>query len=146
MGMQQKQKIESMAVISRNVETASQETRSGVQGLATPINRMSSRFDLVLQKEEEIKTTLSNIQFQMGQNHDITLDVCRNISEQYHQMLQHDRAFPRSVHTDMCTSLVKFGAEQQLLRNEIAISSQKREEEAEELAARMNALVRILRF
>ena len=144
--LQQKQNIASLAVIARNVETASQNTHSDIHAIATPIHRMDSRFDLLLQKEEDIKTTLSKVEFETRQNHEITLDICRTISEQCHQILQHNRASPRSLQTDLCTSLVRYGLEQQLLRKDIQISSQKREREAEEMATKMNALVRIVRF
>ena len=146
MEMQQKQNIANLAVIARNVETASQRTHSEVRSIATPVHSMNSRFGLVLQKEEDIKTTLSNIQLQVGQNHDITLDICHNISEQYHQILRRDRAFPRSLQNNLCTALVEFGAEQQLLKREFEISGQKREDEAEEMRARMKALVCVVRF
>lgn len=143
MEVQQKQNIESLAVISRNVETVSQNTHSDVQAIAIPAHRLDSGIDRLLRQGEDVKTTLSNIQFQARQDN---RDICRTISDQYHQILQHDRAFPRSLQADLCTALVKFGAEQQLLRNDIAISSQRREGEAEEVAARMNTLVRIVRL
>ena len=143
MEIQQKQSIASLAMISRNVETASQNTQSELQAIATPVNHMNSRFDRLLQQGEDVKTTLSRIQFQTRQDN---IDIRRTMSEQYHQMLQHDRAFPRGLQDNLCTALVELGAEQQLLKREIEISIQKREGEAEEMAARMITLVRIVRF
>lgn len=146
MEMQQKQNIESLAVISRNVEKTSKNARSDIQAITTPVHRMNSRFDFLLQKAEDIKTTLSNIQLRAGQNHDITLDICHNISEQCHQILQNDRASPRSLQDTLCTSVVELGAEQQLPGRKIATSSNEPEDQAEEMTARMNALVRLVSF
>ena len=144
--MQQKKNIESLAVISRNVETVSQNTNSEVQAIATPVHRMDSRFDLLLQKEEDSKTALYNLEFQTRQNHKITLDIYRTVSEQYNQSLQNDSTFHHSLQGELCTALVELGAEQQLLRNEIEISGQKREGEVDAMAARMDDLVRISLF
>ena len=146
MEMQQKQSIATLAVVTRNVEMASQNTQSEVQAITTPMHRMNSKFDLLLQQGEDTNATLSNIQSRTRQNHEIALDICRTISEQYRQTLQHSRACSRSLQDDLCTSLVNFGAEQVLLRSEIEKSSQKREGEAEEMAARMDVLVRISPF
>lgn len=139
MEMQQKQNIATLSVVTRNVEMTSQNTQSEVQAIATPMHRMDSKFDLLLHQGEDTKATLSNIQSQTRQNQEIAL----NISEQYREMLQHDRASSRSLQDDFCTSLVKFGAEQALLKCEIEKYSQKREGEAEEVAARLDVLVRI---
>lgn len=146
MEMQQKQNMATLAVVTRNVEMTSQNTQSEVHAIATPIHHINSKFDLLLHQGKETKATLSNIQSHTRQNHEIALDICRTISEQYRQTLQHDSSSSRSLQDDLCTSLVKFGAEQVLLRNEIEKSSQKREGEAEEIAARMDVLVRIFTF
>ena len=146
MEMQQKQDIATLALVTRNVEMASQSTQSEVQAIATPMRRMNSNLDLLLHQGEETKATLSNIQSHTRQNHEVALDIYRTISEQYRQTLQHDNSSSRSLQDDLCTSLVKFGAEQVLLRNEVEKSSQKREGEAEEIAARMDVLVRIYPF
>ncbi|KAG7002196.1 hypothetical protein G7Y79_00028g062170 [Physcia stellaris] len=136
MEIQQKQNIANLAVVTRKVEMASQNTQSEVHAITTPMHRMNSKFDLLLQQGEDTKATLSNILSQTRQNHEIALEI----SEQYRQLLQRDRASSRSPQDDFCTSLVKFGAEQVLLRGEIEKSSQKREGEAEEMAARMDVL------
>ena len=142
MEMQQKQNMATLAVVTRNVEMTSQNTQSEVHAIATPMRRMNSKFDLLLHQGEETKATLSNIQSHTRQNHEIALDL----SEQYREMLQHDRASSHSLQDNLCTSLVKLGAEQALLKSELEKSSQKREAEAEELVARFNVLVRIVRF
>ena len=135
MGMGHQQCIASLAVTSRNVELASRNTQLDVQAIAGPVHRMDKSLDLLLQQREDM-------QVQMRQYHDETLNLSRTMSDQYRLLLQQFRTSSHGFQHDLNTALVELGTERELLRSETRLINQKREAEAKEAAARMDVLVR----
>lgn len=121
--------------LSLNVELISQKTQSDIQAIATPVQCM-------LQHGENTKTTLSEIQAQTHQKHEVTLDLCRTIPEQCCLLLKQDRTSSQSLEQTLTTELRQLGTERELLSNAIESFDKKCEGKAEQLAMRMDALVR----
>ncbi|KAL8856106.1 MAG: hypothetical protein Q9178_007301 [Gyalolechia marmorata] len=138
--MEQNQSIASLAAVSRNVEVASQTTHSAMQAMATPVHRMDTGFNLLLQQGENTTTSLSEMQVQAHHYHEAALDLYRHIPEQCRQLLQRDQTPSYSVEQDLITALGQFGTERELLRNAIRSLNQKREGEAQDLVMRIDVL------
>ncbi|KAL8713651.1 MAG: hypothetical protein Q9225_006717 [Loekoesia sp. 1 TL-2023] len=145
MEMEQKQNIANLAATSRNVEMVSQNTQSDIQAIAGPVNRMDTRFDRLLRQGEDTTTRLSQMQVQMRQFHDDTLKLSRATSDQNRLLLQQEKGSSRILEQDLITALGELGAERELLRDGISLLSQKRERGTEELAGRIDVLVRKVR-
>ena len=139
--MGQNQSIASLAAVSRNIQVASQTTQSAMQAMATPVHRMDTGFNLLLQQGENTTTRLSEMQVQAHHYHEAALDLYRHIPEQCRQLLQRDQTPSHSVEQDLITALGQFGTERELLRNAIRSLNQKREGEAQDLVMRIDVLV-----
>ncbi|KAL9627275.1 MAG: hypothetical protein Q9204_006685 [Flavoplaca sp. TL-2023a] len=135
--MEQNQTIASLAAVSRNVELASQTTKSATQAMATPVHRMDTRFDLLL---------LSAMQAQARHYHEAALDLYRHVPEQCRQLLQRDQMPSQSLEQDLITALGQLGTERELLGNAIKSLNHKREGEAKDLAMKMDVLVCTVHF
>ncbi|KAL8943287.1 MAG: hypothetical protein Q9211_001034 [Gyalolechia sp. 1 TL-2023] len=138
--MEQNQSIASLAAVSRNVEVASQTTQSAMQAMATPVHRMDTGFDLLLQQGQDTTTRLSEMQVQAHHYHEAALDLYRHIPEQCRQLLQRDQRSSHSLEQDLVTGLGQLGTERELLREEIRSLNQTREGEAKGLAMTIDVL------
>ncbi|KAL8927116.1 MAG: hypothetical protein Q9208_002500 [Pyrenodesmia sp. 3 TL-2023] len=123
--------------LSRNVELVSQKTHSDIQAIATPVYHL-------LQQGQDTQTRLSEMQAQKQQNHEVVLNLCRDIPEQCRLLLQQDWTSSRSLEQELIEALRLFGTEWELRRSAIESFGRKREGEAEELAMGMGVLVRSL--
>ncbi|KAL8909239.1 MAG: hypothetical protein Q9171_005126 [Xanthocarpia ochracea] len=137
MAMDQRLSTASLAALSRN-------TRSDIQAISPPVERINNGVDLFLQHQVRTKTTLSNLQAQTDQNHEATLEVCRSIPERCRLLLQQNRRSSYSLEQKLITALGQDGTERELLRGAIKSFNHKREGESERLVIRIDALVRNL--
>ena len=121
----------------------SQDTRSDVQALTTPLRHVDTGVSTLLQQNECIATRLSEMQLQTRQSHETTLDLRQSMSE-HSRLLSQQIAKPApSLGQYLLTALGKSGTDYELLREQIEFSGQKREEEATAMAEKIEILVGI---
>ncbi|KAL8654960.1 MAG: hypothetical protein Q9226_003227 [Calogaya cf. arnoldii] len=133
LGMEQRESIANLAALAHN-------TRSDIQAIAAPVQRMSAGFERLLQQREDTTTRLSHLQAQTHQDHEVTLEFCRSIPEQFGLLLQQDRRSSHSLEQKLITARGQDGTERELLRDAIKSFDQKRDGEFQALATRMDAL------
>ena len=143
MEMEHKQSIRSLAGVSRNVEVALHNTQSEVHAIAAPVHRVNMNLDRLLHQGEDTNTRVSEMQFQVRQYHD---DLCRTISDQHRLLIQQYRGSSPSLEHNLLITLGELGAERELFQNRIKLLDQQRKGEAQELAARVDVLVRTVQY
>ena len=117
-----------------------QNTRSDVQAIAVPIQRMDTDFHQLVQQGQDTITRLSETQVHTRQLNENVSCLSRTISDQYRQILRGRTSSSRFEH-DLMTALVELGAERELLRREMRRFDQKREDEAAAAGAKIVELV-----
>ena len=121
--------------ILNDLSLAAQNTRSEIQALDTPIHRVNSGVNSLLQQSEVTIRRLSQMQHQARQTHDLRLELRRAVSN------QQDANPGQSLEQSLVTALASSGTERELLRQSLESLSKQRQEETVEVAARMKDLV-----
>ena len=116
-----------LATIMPKIDTASANIGLEVQALATPLHRVVAK-----------ESTLSAMQSQMNKEHEMILDIRRNLLGQ--NLLTSELDLKSAEHR-LVTALGEIGAERDLLRSTLNSFDRRWEVETNEIKANIESLV-----